>query len=144
MTISEKFEWFQYFNLETDFWKTKTVFKKLEYLFYTKLAYQTLMLRQIEWWLQNGPITKNGVLPVTTFFLWKFCFSFRTSYKEWFDVPTTQMFIIVLFTSAGVLFDGAFPPRVSLTFFPYSYWNLCPLGFTQKSNSKTEFVNVFY
>ena len=23
------------------------------------------MLRQIEWQLQNGPITKNGVLPVT-------------------------------------------------------------------------------
>ena len=38
------------------------------------------MLRQIEWWVQNGPITKNGVLPVTTF--WKFCFSLRTSYKE--------------------------------------------------------------
>ena len=40
------------------------------------------MLRQIEWWLQNGPITKNGVLPVTTSFFWKFCFSLRTSYKE--------------------------------------------------------------
>ena len=27
-------------------------------------------------------ITKNGVLPVTTLFFWKFCFSWRTSYKE--------------------------------------------------------------
>ena len=40
------------------------------------------MLRQIEWWVQNGPITKNGVLPVATLFFWKFCFSLRTSYKE--------------------------------------------------------------
>ena len=34
---------------------------------------QKAMLRQIEWRLQNGPITKGGVLPVTTlFFFWKF------------------------------------------------------------------------
>ena len=26
------------------------------------------MLRQIKWRLQNGPITKSGVLPVTTYF----------------------------------------------------------------------------
>ena len=50
--------------------------------FHTKLPCQKSMLRQIEWWLQNGPITKNGVLPVTTLFFWKFCFSLRTSYKE--------------------------------------------------------------
>ena len=40
------------------------------------------MLRQIEWGVQNGPITKNGVLPVATFFFRKFCFSLRTSHKE--------------------------------------------------------------
>ena len=40
------------------------------------------MLRQIDWWVQNGPITKNGVLPATTSFFWKFYFSLRTSYKE--------------------------------------------------------------
>ena len=40
------------------------------------------MLRQIEWWVQNGPIAKNGVLPVTTLSFWKFCFSLRTHYKE--------------------------------------------------------------
>ena len=27
------------------------------------------MLRQIEWEVQNGPIVKNGFLPVTTSFL---------------------------------------------------------------------------
>ena len=50
--------------------------------FHTKLPYQKAMLRQIEWWVQNGPIIKNGVAPVTTAFSWKFCFSLRTSYKE--------------------------------------------------------------
>ena len=40
------------------------------------------MLRQIEWRLQNGPITKNGVLPVTILFFWKICSSFRISLKE--------------------------------------------------------------
>ena len=49
--------------------------------FHTKLPYQKPMLRQIKWWLQNGRIKKNGVLPVTTLFFWKFCFSLRTSYK---------------------------------------------------------------
>ena len=40
------------------------------------------MLRQIEWRLQNGPLTKSGVLPVTTLFFWKIGSSFRTSQKE--------------------------------------------------------------
>ena len=39
------------------------------------------MLRQIEWGVQNGPITKNAVLPVTTKFFRKFNFSVRASYK---------------------------------------------------------------
>ena len=40
------------------------------------------MLRQIEWWLQNRPTTKNGVFPVTNLFCSKFWFSLRASYKE--------------------------------------------------------------
>ena len=40
------------------------------------------MLRQIEWRLQNGPIIKSGVLPVTTLFFWKIYSSFRTLQKE--------------------------------------------------------------
>ena len=35
-----------------------------------------------EWKAQNGPITKIGVLPVTTLFSKKFCLSVRTSSKE--------------------------------------------------------------
>ena len=30
------------------------------------------MLRQIEWGVQNGPITKNIVLPATTLFIYLF------------------------------------------------------------------------
>ena len=30
------------------------------------------MLRQIEWRLQNGPITQSGVLPVITLFFGRF------------------------------------------------------------------------
>ena len=90
--------------------------------FHTKLTYQKLMLRQIEWWVQNWPITKNGILPVTALFFRKFCFSLRTFYKSWFDIPTTQMSIFVLFLSAGVLFDCAFSPWVSSTHLPYSGW----------------------
>ena len=50
--------------------------------FHTKQPYQKPMLRQIEWWVQNGPMIQNGVFPVSTLFFWKFCFSLRTSSKE--------------------------------------------------------------
>ena len=39
------------------------------------------MLRQIEWRLQNGPITKSGVFPVT-YFSGKFVSGFGTSLIE--------------------------------------------------------------
>ena len=35
------------------------------------------MLRQIEWGLQNGPITKNTVLPVATLFFLKILFHYK-------------------------------------------------------------------
>ena len=66
----------------------QTLFKKLEYRFLvesTKIdnitfPYKIALLRQIKWAVQNLPITKNGVLPVTTFHFRKFCFSLGTSY----------------------------------------------------------------
>ena len=66
----------------------KTFFKNLEYCFLIKstkienapFPHQKPILRQIKWWLSIGPITKNGVLPVTTLFFWKLCLG--TSYKE--------------------------------------------------------------
>ena len=49
--------------------------------FHTKLPYQKPMLRQIEWGVQNGPITNNRLLPVAALFFWKFCFDVQTYYK---------------------------------------------------------------
>ena len=36
--------------------------------FYTKLPCEKPILSQIEWGVQNGPTTKNGVLPIPTLF----------------------------------------------------------------------------
>ena len=49
--------------------------------FHTKLPCQKPMLRQIKCWLQNGPIKKNVVLPLTTLLFENFV-SVRTSFKE--------------------------------------------------------------
>ena len=40
------------------------------------------MLREIDWWVQSGPIKTSGVLPAIALFFWKFSFSLRTCYKE--------------------------------------------------------------
>ena len=40
------------------------------------------MLRQIEWGVQNGSFTQNGVLRGTALFFRKFHFSLRTSYNK--------------------------------------------------------------
>ena len=76
--------------LKQIFWKTKNFFKKLEYSFLIetneienasfpfKTALPETILRQIEWQLQNGPITKGGVLPVSLLFFGENFFSFRT------------------------------------------------------------------
>ena len=84
-------------NFETYFLKNENPFRKTRVplfskienilrlktkLLHIKLLCQNPMLRQIEWGVQNGPIPKNGVLPVTTSFFLKFCFSLGTSYKE--------------------------------------------------------------
>ena len=39
--------------------------------FNTKLPCQNPMLGQIEWGVQYGPTTKNGILPLTALFLQK-------------------------------------------------------------------------
>ena len=40
------------------------------------------MLKQIEWGVQDGPMTKHRVLPLTTLVFRKKIFSLRTSHKE--------------------------------------------------------------
>ena len=62
---------FNTLTLKQIFWKTKAFSKKLVHRFLvesTKIENVQPMLRQIKWWLQNEPIKKNGVLPVTTLF----------------------------------------------------------------------------
>ena len=66
------------------------------------------MLRHVRCRAQNGPITKNGVLPVTTLFFLNFVSVYEPLIKSLFDVPTTQMVIFILFVSTLVLFKGAF------------------------------------
>ena len=84
------------------------------YYFHTKVPYQKPILRQIEWWVQNGFLTDKGVLPVTNLLFWKFNLVQEPLIENWFDVPPTQMPISVLFVDAGVLFGGAFSLWVSL------------------------------
>ena len=48
--------------------------------FHTKRSCPKPMLRQIEWRVQDGPVTDNRVLPIATLVLRKYCFSLRTSY----------------------------------------------------------------
>ena len=94
MTITGNFERSQYINSETNFLKNQNLSEKTGVPFFvestrietqyfnTKLSSQKPMLRQIIWGVQDKPITKNGVLPVTTLIFRKFCLSLRTSYKE--------------------------------------------------------------
>ena len=80
--------------------------------FHTKRLCQKPILRQMECGVQNSPITKNEV---DYFFFRKFCFSFRTSYKEliWCNNhPNVHTFI--LFESVRGIFKGAFSLWVSL------------------------------
>ena len=66
------------------------------------------MLRQIGWGLQNGPITKSKVFEVITL-LFEKCVSVRQPFiKGWFDVPSTSRSIVILFVSAGALFEDVF------------------------------------
>ena len=116
---------FNIFRLKQIFWKTVTYFQPI-FRFLVggsktgnasnkKLPYQKSMLRKIKWWVKNGPITKNGVLPLPTSFFWKSCFSLRTSYKEliwWTYYPNVH---IHTFVSAGVFFGGAFSLWISLS-----------------------------
>ena len=44
---------------------------------HAKLACQKDMLRQIEWGVQNGPVIKNGLLPLTASLFSKFEFKNR-------------------------------------------------------------------
>ena len=91
MTLTGDCERFHYFSFETSF--LKKPFKKLQYRFLVEnttikratFSYQTSLSKAnakiLEWGVQNGPITKNRVLPLTTSIFSKSDLSIRTSYK---------------------------------------------------------------
>ena len=82
MTITGNIELLEYFNFESNFLKNENLFKKLEYGFLVEsikienTSFPCKTARHLEWGVQNGPITKNKVLPVNTLFFK------RTSDKE--------------------------------------------------------------
>ena len=66
MTITGNLECFHYPNFEISFLKNKAFLKNLSTLFslkcyHTKLPFQKAMLRQIEWGIENEPVTKSGL-----------------------------------------------------------------------------------
>ena len=77
MTVTGKFEGFQYFNFETNFLKNENLFQKMEYLFLvegtmvenTVFPYKTALsetnVKTNRVGVQNGPITNNRALSVT-------------------------------------------------------------------------------
>ena len=82
--------------------------------------------------MQNGSITKNGVLPVTTLIFWKFCFSLRTSYKE-----LIYNFCTNIGTTYQSVHSHTFRNRCSFIwgcFFPVSFLNWSPHNY--RNNQK--------
>ena len=119
---------FNTLTLKHIFWKMKTTFKKLGTVFqlkvlwlktqyfHTKLRCQKPMLWQIEWKVQMDLAQK------TEFCHWQLSF-FENSFSLWqyltnslFNVPTTQVSIIILFVTVEVLFEGVVFPLSILQF----------------------------
>ena len=74
------------------------------------------MLRQIECEIQNGPSTKDGVLPVINLFFRKFYFSLRTNlWRVDLMYESLKFILFILFECVRVLFEGAFSQWVSST-----------------------------
>ena len=91
MTITGNFEHFLFFYFGINFLKNANPFETTGVLFFvekTKIGNVTFPNQTglsetnecsdvLNERVENGPITKNGVLPVTTSFFQKFCFSLR-------------------------------------------------------------------
>ena len=127
---------FNTLTLKQIFWKTKAFFKELEcsfllkplrlktHHFHLKLLCQKQMLWQTERRLQNGPITKSGILPVTIFFLLlKICSSFGISLKQLIWCTNDANVHIRIFCKRWSLILGCFLP-VSILKQTFSYFHL--------------------
>ena len=63
--------------------------------FYAKLSCKNLILRQVEWEVQNGPITKNRVLPVLPFI--------NSGYHRGRDLPRVPKTVVTFYRVKKVL-----------------------------------------
>lgn len=114
------------FTLKQVFGKAKTLFKKSrDYYFLAKVLrlkktqhfhkkavpskanVQTNKIERTRWTYHKERNSVNN-----NFIFWKFTY---TNMNSWFNVPSTQMSILVLFARIWVFFKGTFSVRVSLT-----------------------------
>ena len=112
---------------------------------HAKLACQKPILRQIEWWVQNGHHKEWSFASSHFIFFENFISVKEPLIKSWFDVPTTYMFIFVLFVSAEVLFGGAFSLWVSLNKAPvYGKPQSLSSGNLKSSSTQPKTADSFY
>ena len=114
-------------TLKQILWKTKTFFKKLEHHFLVesakienaslpdKTAISEAKVKANRMVSRKWTYHKERSFASNYFIFFKVFFSVNEPLtKIWFDIPTAQMPIFVLFLSDGVLFDCAFSLWVSL------------------------------
>ena len=105
--------------------------------FHTTLPYQKTMLRQTELCLRI--ITKNRGLWITILCFGNFVSVLEFLKKSWFNVPTIQMYIFILFENAGVFSDVAIFLWVSLRYFDSVIWHSLPIA-NRADHSISSFV----
>ena len=100
-------------------------------MIYTKLLRQKPMLRQMEWGVQNGPLTKNGVLPSNYFVVFKNFVSVQEPLIEsWFDVLLHSMLaaygilVPTLYRNCGTRLHGF--RQHCLAGWKFYFFRLCP------------------
>ena len=110
---------FNTLTLKQILWKTQTLLKGGGIPFFSSkhLDWKRNISIQngSELWVQNGRITKNGVLPVTTLYFRKFYFNLRTSYQKLIWCTNNLDVHIHTFRKRCSVICGAFSQWMSLT-----------------------------
>ena len=153
MTISENFEYFQYFNFETDFLEKENFFQKMEYGFLVERSkiekasflYKTAIseanakanrMATTKWTNYKLQYYRERSFASNCFIFFKVLFQVKNLFiNDWFNVPTTQTPIFVLVLSSRILFEGDFPLWVSLR---VSRWKN-----SKKLPSRASFSSIF-
>ena len=115
-------------TLKQILWKTKTFFKKLDHHFLVESAKIENASLPDKTAISEANVKANRMVSrkwtyhkelsfASNYFIFLKVFFFSVNQpltKVWFDIPTTQMPIFVLFQSDGVFFDCTFSLWVSL------------------------------